>query len=62
MNEHLGVADLAKLVVMNVLFAELGDQVVVRLVGLLPNGFVHLHLQDQMRAALRVQPELDALE
>ena len=30
------------------------------LIGLLADGLIHLHLQNQVRAALQVEPELDA--
>ncbi len=61
MNQNLRVVDLAKFVVMDVLVAQLRGQVIERLIGLLADGLVHLHLQDQVRAALQVQAQLDAL-
>ena len=61
-NQNLRVVHFAKLVVMDVLVAELRGQMIERLIGLLADGLVHLHLQDQMRAALQVQAQLDARE
>lgn len=38
----------------------LRGQMVESLVGLLAHRLIHLHLQDQVRAALQVEPQLDA--
>src|SRR5262249_41691005 len=61
MNQDLRVVYLAKVVVVDVLIAQLGGQVVEGLIGILADGLVHLNLQDQVRAALQVQAQLDAL-
>ena len=44
---------------MNVLGAELRGEAVNRLVGFLADGFLHLHLENEVRAALQIEPELD---
>ena len=58
-DEELRVAYAADLIVMNVLGAELRGEAVNRLVGFLADGFLHLHLENEVRAALQIEPELD---
>ena len=53
-HDDLGVADLAQIVVADVLIAKLTAQMVDGLIGLQAHGFVYLHLQNQMGAALQV--------
>ena len=60
-HQNLRVAQLANVVVLDVLVAQQRREMVEGLVGFLADGFLHLHLQDQVRAALQVQAELDAL-
>ncbi len=36
-------------------------QRVVGLIGALADGFIHLHLQDEMAAAAKVEPEMNAV-
>ncbi len=53
------IIDAANFIVANIFRAQLVGQAVDRLIGLLRYGFLHLHLQNQVRAALQIQPELD---
>ena len=53
------VVHAAHFVVVNILRAHLADQPVDGLIGFLRDGFLRLHLQDQVRAALQVEAELD---
>ena len=45
----------------HIFFAQLFGELVDRLVAALADGFVHLHLQDQVAAALKIQTQLDAV-
>ena len=45
----------------HIFFAQLFGKLVHRLVTTLANGFVHLNLQHQVAAALKIQTELDAV-
>ena len=49
----------AHFIVADALGAHLRRQSVDGLVGFLSDGFLHLHLENQVRAALQVQPQLD---
>ncbi len=55
----MSVIGAADFVVMNVLGAQLANQAVDGLIGFLGDGFLHLHLEDEMRSALKVEAELD---
>src|SRR6266403_305189 len=58
-HEDVGIVGAAYLVVVNILGAQLVGQTVDRLVRFLGNGFLHLHLENQVRAALQVEAELN---
>ena len=45
----------------DVLFVQLFRHRVNRLVAALPDCFVHLHLQDEVAPAFKIQPQLDAI-
>ena len=60
-HQNVGVVDAANLVVMNIFVAQLLGQPVHHLIGFLRDGFLHLYLQHQVRAALQVQAEMDLL-
>src|SRR5260370_29965881 len=59
--EDVRVIHAANFVVADILVPELAGQPVHRLVRFLADGFLHLHLQDQVRPALQVQSELNLL-
>jgi hypothetical protein len=46
---------------MDILLAQLRGEPVHGLIGFLGHGFLHLHLQDQVCAALQVKSELDLM-
>ncbi len=60
-HQNLRVVQLAKLVIPDSLVAKLLGYIVQDLVGFLADRFLHLHLEDQVRSALQVQTELDAI-
>ena len=55
MNQNLGVSELANLVVADRFVAQQGGDVIDCLIGFLADGFLHLHLKNQVRAALQIQ-------
>ena len=58
-HDDVGVVEAANFVVGNIFSSELRGQAVHGLIGFLRDGFLHLDLQDQVRAALQVEAELD---
>ncbi len=53
------VVHAAHFIVANVLAAQPSGDAIDHLVGLLGNGLLHLHLQNEVRATLEIQSELD---
>src|SRR6266851_4797900 len=60
-HQNLRVAQLAKLIIADGLVAKLLGDIVQDLIGFLADRLLHLHLQDQVRAALQVQTKLNAV-
>ncbi len=58
-HQNVRVVDAPNLIVANALLAHLARESVQRLIRLLRDGFLHLHLQNQVRAALQVESQLD---
>ena len=58
-DENVRVVGPAHFIVTNILGAQLRRQAIYGLVGLLRDGFLHLNLEDQVRAALQVKTELN---
>ena len=58
-HQNMSVVHAADFVVVNILGAQLSDKAVNGLVRFLGNGFLHLHLKNQVRAALEVQAQPD---
>src|SRR5712675_1658776 len=60
-DQDLRVAQLANFIIPDGLIAKRFGDIVQDLIGLLADRFLYLYLQDQMRPALQVQAELDAV-
>ena len=58
-DENVRVVGAADFIVANIFRAHLRRQAIDGLIGLLRDGFLRLHLKDQVRAALQVEAELD---
>ncbi len=55
------VVDAANFAEVDILVVQHLLELIDGFVAALPDGFLHLHLQHQVAAALQVQPELDAV-
>src|SRR5713101_6788579 len=60
-HQDLRIVQLAQLLVLDVLFPELRHDALQHLVRFLADRLLHLYLEDEVRAALQVQAELDVV-